>query len=83
MPPIAITVIAVAVIIVINILVAFEFGEIAVMKGFPEKKTKIILMCIFLSVAGYFLACALPDRNKDGEKRLENNMTGNDELSEL
>ena len=47
MPPIAITVIAVAVIIVINILVAFEFGEIAVMKGFPEKKRKSFSCAFF------------------------------------
>lgn len=48
-------------VIVLIIGAALQFGEVTVNKGYPEKKTAIIVLCLFLPPAGYLLACALPD----------------------
>ena len=48
----------------IDILAAVAFGNAVAEKGYPEKKGSVIFYCIFLPIAGYLLACALPDRRK-------------------
>lgn len=47
-----------------TIYAAMQFGEIVVNKGYPEKKTMIIVLCIFVPIAGYLLTCALPDNTQ-------------------
>ena len=52
------------VILAFTIYAAVQFGEAVVNKGYPEKKTMIIVLCIFLPIAGYLLTCALPDNTQ-------------------
>ncbi len=51
-------------ILVLAIVAMVQFGEIAVLKGFPEKKTTVMVLCFFVPIAGYLLVCALPDHSR-------------------
>ncbi len=53
-------------IVVLGIVAMIQFGEIAVLKGFPEKKTVVMVLCFFVPIAGYLLVCALPDHGQKG-----------------
>lgn len=44
---------------------AITFGEIAEIKGWTDKKNEVIILSIFLPLAGYLLACALPDLSRN------------------
>lgn len=47
--------------IALEIWAAVLFGDVVEYKGWADKKSAVILLCIFLPLAGYLLACALPD----------------------
>lgn len=72
-----------------TIYAAVQFGAVVVNKGYPEKKTMIIVLCIFLPIAGYLLTCALPDNTQREIIKNKQSSTGNkrtvvsDELPEL
>ena len=55
---------AALVFLALDIWAAIEFGNVATMKGHEDKSSMIIGMCIFLPIAGYLLAIALPDNSE-------------------
>lgn len=76
------------VVIAFTIYAAMQFGKVVVSKGHPDKKTMIIVLCIFVPIAGYLLTCALPDnaqreiiKSKTGGSSRQNVIS--DELPEL
>lgn len=66
------------VIVVINFLIAYQFYEIAEMKGYSE--IKYFWIAFLFSITGYLLVIALPDKNQR-EVRVTKDKT-NDESSE-
>ena len=48
----------------IDWLIAQEFYNAAILKGYPD--TKYMWICFFLGVVGYLLVIALPDRENTG-----------------
>lgn len=55
-----ISIFIVAIILIIDWLVAKQFDEIAKMKGYPERK--YLWWCFWLGIAGWLMVVALPDR---------------------
>ena len=53
--------------LVISYLIANEFYQIAIMKGFNE--SKYLWISFFLGVVGYLLVIALPDKSIKNEPR--------------
>ena len=53
-------IILVPVLLAVHYYVAGEFYKVAAMKGWPQKKYRI--MAFFLWIVGYLLISALPDR---------------------
>ncbi len=72
-------------IIVFTIYAAMQFGKVAVSKGHSDKKTMIIVLCIFVPIAGYLLTCALPDNTRHESKACGSGRQNvvSDELPEL
>lgn len=71
-----------------EIYAAIQFGKVVVSKGYPEKKTCVIVLCLFLPIAGYLLTCALPDNTQREIIKNKGNSDGSstvvgDELPEL
>lgn len=85
----AIVVIVGLIVLVLDIYAAILFGGVAQEKGYDDKKTAVIVLSMFLPLAGYLLACALPDRSqKDLFKKLvssseQKKAIVDDELPEL
>lgn len=52
--------------LVISYLIANEFYQIAIMKGFNE--SKYLWISFFLGMVGYLLVIALPDKSIKNEK---------------
>ena len=50
--------------LVISYYTATQFYKVAVMKGHPEKR--YFWICFWLTLPGWILVAALPDRTKDG-----------------
>lgn len=48
----------------LDIYAAILFGGVAEEKGYDDMKTAVIVLSLFLPIAGYLLACALPDRSQ-------------------
>ena len=61
----AVIAIAVIVAILLDVLVAYEFSNIALAKGY-ENNMKYMLYCIFCTIAGWLMVVALPDKNTSG-----------------
>ena len=57
------------------IWVANQFGNVAELKGYGERKWTVIVICIFFPLAGYLLTCALPNKNTDNTDRKSENTT--------
>lgn len=71
----ALWILAVIAFFVVSWFMAGEFHKIAQDKGYREKK--YFWICFFLTVVGYLLVCAMPDRS------LGQNVISSDELPDL
>lgn len=74
--PVYLIVIAAVLVLLLDCLVAWEFQKIAVIKGWTSKK--FFFYSFFLSMIGYLMVIALPDRGGLAEGSYES-----DDLPEL
>ena len=47
------------------IIAMFQFAELVVDKGYPEKEKMVMALCFFVPIAGYLYVCALPNRTRE------------------
>lgn len=65
----------------VYIYTAIEFANVAVEKGYKDKKNVVIALCILFPLGGYLLVCAYPD--KKGRNKEKNSFIDYNELPDL
>ena len=50
------------VVLIFHFVAMAAFSNLAVEKGYPEKSMLVIVLCLFVPMAGYLYVCALPDK---------------------
>lgn len=64
------------IVILLDIVIAVQFGKIAEMKGYHTDSSKYTWFCVLFGIAGWMMVIALPDKS-------QNNTAVSDQLPNL
>lgn len=67
--------------LVVQIVLSYFFGEVAIMKG--HKPTKYIILCLLFGIAGWILVSALPDLRLRQNNLADPSATNNTQTDKL